>query len=163
MNGTRDSLDQIKAMAEGVKGPLSEKVDALICPPSTLLYVATALCDDSPLLIGAQDCHAHDGGAHTGCVSAGMIREAGAKLVITADEGLRGGKRVPLKKTVDRAIEGAAHVINLVGILNGIDTVAWNPATQTVGIVFGALTAIGPSSARKMSPTDTTLGAEVSW
>ncbi|HCJ74141.1 MAG TPA: triose-phosphate isomerase, partial [Agrobacterium sp.] len=34
MNGTRASLDQIKAMAEGVKGALSEKVDALICPPS---------------------------------------------------------------------------------------------------------------------------------
>ena len=51
MNGTRASLDQIKAMAEGVKGPLSEKVETLICPPATLLYVATALCDDSPLRV----------------------------------------------------------------------------------------------------------------
>lgn len=57
MNGTRDSLDQIKAIAEGVQGPLSEKVESLICPPATLLYVATALCTDSPLQIGAQDCH----------------------------------------------------------------------------------------------------------
>ena len=57
MNGTRASLDEIKAIAEGVEGPLSEKVDTVICPPVTLLYVATALCTDSPLQIGAQDCH----------------------------------------------------------------------------------------------------------
>jgi acetyl-CoA synthetase len=34
------------------------------------------------------------------------ILDARCKMVITANEGLRGGKRVPLKKTVDRAIEG---------------------------------------------------------
>jgi len=32
--------------------------------------------------IGAQDCHASESGAHTGCVSVAMIKEAGGKLVI---------------------------------------------------------------------------------
>lgn len=32
MNGTRASLDQIKAIADGVKAPLSEKIDTLLCP-----------------------------------------------------------------------------------------------------------------------------------
>ncbi|MFD1326635.1 triose-phosphate isomerase [Mycoplana ramosa] len=82
MNGTRASLDQIKAMAEGVKGPLSEKVETLICPPATLLYVATALCDDSPLMIGAQDCHHKVSGAHTGDVSAEMIADCFGTHVI---------------------------------------------------------------------------------
>lgn len=82
MNGTRDSLTQIKAMAEGVKGALSEKVDALICPPATLLYVSTALCDDSPLLIGAQDCHVKASGAHTGDISAEMIADCFGTHVI---------------------------------------------------------------------------------
>jgi acetyl-CoA synthetase len=38
------------------------------------------------------------------------IVDARCKMVVTANEGLRGGKRVPLKKTVDRAIEGMATV-----------------------------------------------------
>ncbi len=40
----------------------------------------------------------------------GRILDAGAKIVVTANEGLRGGKRIPLKTTVDRAIEGLSSV-----------------------------------------------------
>jgi acetyl-CoA synthetase len=36
---------------------------------------------------------------------AGRIEDCGSKIVITADEGLRGGKRVPLKANVDAALE----------------------------------------------------------
>jgi acetyl-CoA synthetase len=34
------------------------------------------------------------------------VLDAGAKIVITANEGLRGSKRIPLKKTVDQALDG---------------------------------------------------------
>ena len=37
----------------------------------------------------------------------GRIEDCGAKVIITADEGLRGGKKVPLKANVDAAIEFA--------------------------------------------------------
>ena len=45
---------------------------------------------------------------------AGRIADAKSKVVITADEGLRGGRKVPLKANVDEAVEkagGADHVI----------------------------------------------------
>ncbi|MBK8232945.1 MAG: acetate--CoA ligase [Candidatus Eisenbacteria bacterium] len=38
------------------------------------------------------------------------ILDAGAKVVLTANEGLRGGRRIPLKSTVDRACEGLSQV-----------------------------------------------------
>ena len=40
----------------------------------------------------------------------GRILDAGAKIVITANEGLRGGKRIPLKRTVDEAVAGVEKV-----------------------------------------------------
>ncbi len=45
---------------------------------------------------------------------AGRIKDCGSKMVITADEGLRGGRKVPLKANVDAAIErvgGVDHVV----------------------------------------------------
>jgi acetyl-CoA synthetase len=42
---------------------------------------------------------------------AGRIRDCGSKLLITADEGLRGGKRVPLKSNADLALEKAPDIV----------------------------------------------------
>jgi acetyl-CoA synthetase len=39
---------------------------------------------------------------------AGRIEDAGSKMIITADEGLRGGKTVPLKKNTDEALKKCA-------------------------------------------------------
>ncbi len=38
------------------------------------------------------------------------IVDAKCKVIVTANEGLRGGRKVPLKKTVDRAVEGMSMV-----------------------------------------------------
>lgn len=115
MNGTRASLDQIKAIANGVKTPLSEKVEALICPPATLLYVATALCDDSPLAIGAQDCHQNVSGAHTGDISAEMIADCFGTHVIVGHSERRADHAE--SDELVRAKAEAAHAADLVAIV----------------------------------------------
>lgn len=51
----------------------------------------------------------------------GRIIDAKSRIVITADEGLRGGKRVPLKTTVDEAIEGTKVDKILVVQRTGVD------------------------------------------
>jgi len=102
-------------MAEGVKGELSANVETLICPPATLLYVATALCDDSPLLIGAQDCHQKQSGAHTGDVSAEMIADCFGTHVIVGHSERRTDHAE--SDALVRAKTEAAHAAELVAIV----------------------------------------------
>jgi triosephosphate isomerase len=78
MNGSIAHLTEIAAIAEAARG--AGGVDVAICPPFTL--IATAMTRAGGLIIGAQDCHAAESGAHTGCVSAAMIKEAGGRLAI---------------------------------------------------------------------------------
>lgn len=56
--------------------------DVLICPPATLLMAAAARCGEGPVMIGGQNCHAQETGAHTGDLSAAMLADAGARFVI---------------------------------------------------------------------------------
>jgi len=145
MNGTRASLDQIKAMAEGVKIPLSEKVDTLICPPATLLYVATALCDDSPLLIGAQDCHQNESGAHTGEISAEMIADCfGTHVIVGHSE-----RRTDHAETdhLVRAKAQAAYAAELTAIVCIGETADERRGGQTLDILKRQLAGSVPDEA----------------
>jgi acetyl-CoA synthetase len=45
---------------------------------------------------------------------AGRIQDCDSRIVITADEGLRGGKIVPLKRNVDEALESCPDVTDVV-------------------------------------------------
>lgn len=82
MNGTRDSLREITAMASGLDAELREKIDTLICPPATLVYLAAAAVQDTGMSIGGQDCHVAAAGAHTGDISAAMLKDALATHII---------------------------------------------------------------------------------
>ena len=55
------------------------------------------------------------------------IVDARCKVVVTANEGLRGGKRVPLKRTVDRAIEGMSLVETVLVVRRTDGNVAMEP------------------------------------
>jgi acetyl-CoA synthetase len=45
---------------------------------------------------------------------AGRIQDCDSNLVITADEGLRGGRKIPLKANVDKALESCPSVKNVI-------------------------------------------------
>ncbi len=76
MNGLLANLAEVEAIAAL---PRKSGVDCALCLPATLIGAAAAETD---LTIGAQDCHQNATGAHTGCLSAAMLAEAGAKLTI---------------------------------------------------------------------------------
>ena len=79
MNGTADSLTEIAALAAATKGAAC---DILICPPATLIAQMAATAKGTDVMVGGQDCHAKVSGAHTGDISAAMLRDAGAGHVI---------------------------------------------------------------------------------
>ena len=145
MNGTRDSLDQIKSIAEGVKGPMAAKVEALLCPPATLLYVATALCTDSPLAIGAQDCHEKESGAHTGDISAAMIADCFGTYVIVGHSERRTDHAE--SDAMVRAKAKAAHAADLTAIVCIGETAAEREAGQTLDVLKRQLAGSVPDDA----------------
>ena len=81
MNGLAANLDEAAQIAEGAAA-LKDSADAMLCPPATLIAQMRWRDEGSPLLIGGQDCHAKASGAHTGDVSAEMLKDAGATAVI---------------------------------------------------------------------------------
>jgi len=82
MNGTGASLNELRSIAHGFMSGLDTETDALVCVPATLLSRASEVLRGSPVASGGEDCHAEAAGAHTGDVSAEMLKDAGASFVI---------------------------------------------------------------------------------
>jgi triosephosphate isomerase len=75
--------------APGDVGPYAEALKAsdnsaslVVCPPFPLLPAFAAALAGSGIGLGAQDCHTGVSGAHTGDVSADLIKDIGASHVI---------------------------------------------------------------------------------
>ena len=89
MNGSRAALAQLDGIAAAAAA--APGVDVAVAVPFTL--IAPAAERARGLEIGAEDVHEADTGAHTGCVSAPMVAEAGARFTIVghserrADQG----------------------------------------------------------------------------
>jgi triosephosphate isomerase len=88
MNGTAASLDEARAVAAGVG---HSRARVAICPPTPLIYQMSQALAGSAVLVGAQDCHCDANGAFTGDVSAEMLADAGAALVILGHSERRAG------------------------------------------------------------------------
>ncbi len=82
MNGLGASLNELRAIARGFMSGLENETDALVCVPATLLTRASEIVRDTPVKSGGEDCHADASGAHTGDISAEMLKDAGASFVI---------------------------------------------------------------------------------
>lgn len=79
MNGTAASLSEVAALLGAHPAPACEM---LLCPPATLVAQMGAMAAGTPLRVGGQDCHVKAAGAHTGDISAAMLKDAGASYVI---------------------------------------------------------------------------------
>ena len=84
MNGLLASVGELEKIIAGARSlaQSSAKVDVMVCPPATLIASFAKAAGGTLVAIGGQDCHPLPSGAHTGDISAEMLRDAGAQAVI---------------------------------------------------------------------------------
>ena len=96
--------------------PASERghLDVLICPPSLFIAPMADACKEANIHLGAQNCHRAESGAHTGEVSAEMVKSAGASFVIVGHSERRAGGETDedvATKAIAAAKKGVTPVI----------------------------------------------------
>ena len=89
MHGMSSDLAEIEAIAQA-SGDYPQ-VDVALCVPSILVERASRAVPG--FAIGGQDVHHAEKGAHTGCTSAHMLRDAGAVLTIVGHSERRDAHR----------------------------------------------------------------------
>jgi len=118
MNGLKASLPELAAIRDGVMAGAFGRAEAAICPPATLVSLAVELAKGSELAIGGQDCHAKVSGAHTGDVSAQMLKDLGATYVIVGHSERRtdhSESSAQVRAKAEAAIEAGLIAIVCVG------------------------------------------------
>ena len=140
MNGRLADLDAIKAIAQCVAA--YPNVQTALCLPATL--IGAAVHSTPGFAIGGQDCHMTQSGAHTGCVSADMLKEAGASVVIVGHSERRAMQFESDADICSKAI--AAKAAGLSAIVCIGETEAERDAGHAENIVLGQLAASLPDS-----------------
>ena len=114
MHGTRAMLSEARAIDRAAERLI--KAEVALAPPFTLIH---ATRKEAGLIgVGAQDCHAAEGGAHTGDISAAMIKDAGAGFVILGHSERRadhGETDADVKAKAEAALAAGLAVIVCVG------------------------------------------------
>lgn len=130
MNGSKASLAEVKALLAAHPAPACEM---LLCPPATLIAQMAGVAQGSALKVGAQDCHAKPQGAHTGDISAAMLKDAGATHVILGHSE----RRTDHGETNDLVRTKAEAVVDmgLVAIVCIGETEAEHDAGKTLAVI----------------------------
>jgi len=137
MNGTGADMKQVRALVKTLSGNHKYACDTMICPPATLLSrlaaLRTSLKASRKLALAGQDCHAAVSGAHTGDVSAEMLKEAGASAVIVGHSERR-SDHGETDKQVKAKVE-AAHRAGLTAIMCIGESLKQRKAGDTLKVV----------------------------
>lgn len=142
MNGTQAALAEMAALVAAHPAPSCEM---LLCPPATLLAAAAAQARGSVLMIGGQDCHAKASGAHTGDISAPMLKDAGASHVILGHSERRadhGETDAQVKAKAEAALAAGLVAVVCLG-----ETEAQRDAGTTLSVCGGQLHGSIPAGA----------------
>jgi triosephosphate isomerase len=141
MNGLRASLAEACAIAEGAA---ASRARVAICPPSLLIHQMAELLAGTKVVVGGQDAHWEASGAFTGDVSAQMLADAGAGIVILGHSERRTGYRETdaiVAKKVEAALAAGLEPIICVG-----ETLEERKAGDALALVTGQVRASLPKA-----------------
>jgi triosephosphate isomerase len=82
MNGLRAALGEVEKLAGLLASGDAPRCMVALCPPATLIEAMNRIAAPAGIVLGGQDCHPGAAGAHTGDISAAMLADAGAQMVI---------------------------------------------------------------------------------
>lgn len=136
MNGLAASEKVIDELLQGLAGQ-SRLPEILICPPATLLVLFARKLKGTPILVGGQTCHPNPSGAHTGDISAEMLKDAGASHVIVGHSE----RRTDHKETDEEVLRQSVAVrrVGLSPIICVGENESAYAAGQTKAILSGQL------------------------
>lgn len=158
MNGTQASLDQLRAIGAGFADDSGGLADGLICVPATLLAQASDVLAGSPVAVGGQDCHAKDSGAHTGDISATMLKDCGASFVIVGHSERRTDHN---ESDADVAAKAqAAWQAGLVAVICVGETQGQRSSGETLAVLTRQIAGSVPSQA---TSANTVVAYEPVW
>lgn len=132
MNGSLADLGEIKTIAENAKR-FADAASMLICPPFPLISEAVKVARQSPLEIGAQDCHPDEKGAHTGDVSAEMLVDLGVTTIIVGHSERRADHSETNQLVATKA--AAAHRAGAIALICVGETEAERDAGHALAVV----------------------------
>ena len=155
MNGTGAALAELEAL---IQTQSAAKSEILICPPATLLSRAADIASESNLSLGGQDCHAASSGAHTGDLSAQMLKEAGATSVILGHSERRADHNETSETVAAKA--AAAWDADLTAIVCLGETLEEREAGDTLQIIGAQLATSLPDGA---TAKNTVIAYEPVW
>ncbi len=158
MNGLKAAFPEAITVAEAISKPGAGPADVMICPPATMVMVLREVTHDHNLLIGGQDCHTGKNGAHTGDVSAEMLKDAGATAVILGHSERR-SDHGELDRHV-RAKAEAARRADLMALICIGETAGERAAGMTLDVVKRQLLGSVPDGA---TAANTVIAYEPVW
>ncbi|WP_374628254.1 triose-phosphate isomerase [Pannonibacter indicus] len=158
MNGLAAASAEFETLGQGLEAALAAKVDVMICPPATLIAVLAKAAAASKVALGGQDCHAKASGAHTGDISAEMLKDAGASAVLAGHSERRtdhGESDAVVKAKAEAAWRAGLTAIICVG-----ETEAERKGGKTLDVVGTQLAGSVPDGA---TAANTVIAYEPVW
>ena len=159
MNASRDNgVNLASDLANRLKKKGKSSFEMVVCPPFTLISSVCKIVQGSKMSVGGQDCHSSLKGAHTGDISATMLKDIGCSYVIVGHSD----RRIDHSES-DSFIQKKAEAANFSGLITIIcigETESERNAGNTLNVVKKQITKSLPESANS---ENTVIAYEPVW